>query len=32
MLDGRIMPAQPADNLSSDRASAAGLTVPVQAG
>src|SRR5580704_6422795 len=32
MLDGRIMPEQPADNLSSDRARAAGLTVPVQAG
>jgi putative ABC transport system ATP-binding protein len=32
MLDGRVMPGQPADDLTSDRARAAGLTVPVQAG
>ncbi|HTA07681.1 MAG TPA: ABC transporter ATP-binding protein [Streptosporangiaceae bacterium] len=32
MLDGRIMPEQPADNLTADRAQAAVLTVPVQAG
>jgi putative ABC transport system ATP-binding protein len=32
MLDGRIMPEQPADNLTSDRVRAAGLTVPIQAG
>jgi putative ABC transport system ATP-binding protein len=32
MLDGRIMPAQPADDLTSDRVRPAGLTVPVQAG
>src|SRR5580693_1347893 len=29
MLDGRIMPEQPADNLTSDRVRAAGLTVPI---
>jgi hypothetical protein len=26
------MPEQPADNLTSDRVRAAGLTVPIQAG
>jgi putative ABC transport system ATP-binding protein len=32
MLDGRILPEQPADNLTSERARGAGLTVPIQAG